>query len=144
MLTPAVMRALVHNHGSAYREVLRYFDADPRWGEPLGASTVLKAEVVHAVREEMAQKLADVVFRRTDLGTGGYPGEAALMQCAELMALELGWTESRLRQELAEVNAVFPSRGCMDATMPNAKTNGRRSAPPEPLSQADLPTGNRQ
>jgi hypothetical protein len=57
----------------------------------------------------MAQKLADVVFRRTDLGTGGYPGEVALMQCAELMTTELGWTENRVRQELDEVNAAFPS-----------------------------------
>jgi glycerol-3-phosphate dehydrogenase len=102
------MQALVHNHGSAYREVLQYLD-DPRRGEPLDASAVLKAEVVHAVREEMAQKLADVVFRRTDLGTGGYPGAMALMQCAEVMASELGWSESRMRSELDEVMSIFPS-----------------------------------
>jgi glycerol-3-phosphate dehydrogenase len=109
----AAMRALVHNHGSAYSEVLRYLD-DPRRGETLGASTVLKAEVAHAVREEMAQKLADVVFRRTDLGTGGFPGAVALMQCAELMASELGWTDSRLRQELDEVKAAFPAHVGVD------------------------------
>jgi glycerol-3-phosphate dehydrogenase len=113
-LPPAVIRALVRNHGSAYKEVLRYFAEDPRWGETLGSSTVLKAEVIHAVREEMAQKLADVVFRRTDLGTGGYPGEVALMQCAELMASELGWGEDRSRQELDEANGTFPSRVCLD------------------------------
>jgi glycerol-3-phosphate dehydrogenase len=111
-LSPAVMRALAHNHGSAYPEVLRYLDEDARWGERLGTSAVLKAEVVHAVREEMAQKLADAVFRRTDLGTGGYPGEAALIQCAKLMASELGWNESRLCQELAEVNDAYPSHVC--------------------------------
>jgi glycerol-3-phosphate dehydrogenase len=109
-LSPAVIQALVRNHGSAYREVLGYFAEDPRWGETLGTSTVLKAEVIHAVREEMAQKLADVVFRRTDLGTGGYPGEMALMQCAQLMAAEFGWTENRVRQELDEVNVAFPPR----------------------------------
>jgi glycerol-3-phosphate dehydrogenase len=111
---PEAMRALVHNHGSAYREVLRYLD-DPRCGETLGTSTVLKAEVAHAVREEMAQKLADVVFRRTDLGTGGFPGAMALTQCAELMASELGWTDSRLRQELDEVNADFPTHVGVDS-----------------------------
>jgi glycerol-3-phosphate dehydrogenase len=77
-------------------------------------SAVPKAEVVHAVREEMAQKLADVVFRRTDLGTGRHPGEAALMQCAKLTASELGWNESRLRQELAEVNGAYPSHVYMN------------------------------
>jgi glycerol-3-phosphate dehydrogenase len=107
-LTPSVMQALVHNHGSAYTEVLQYLD-DPRWGETLDTSTVLKAEVVHAVRKEMAQKLADVVFRRTDLGTGGYPGALALEQCAEVMASELGWTENHARRELDEVMRMFPS-----------------------------------
>jgi glycerol-3-phosphate dehydrogenase len=125
-LTPAVIRALVRNYGSAYREVLRYFAEDPRWGETLGSSTVLKAEVIHAVREEMAQKLADMVFRRTDLGTGGYPGEVALMQCAELMALELGWGEGRLRQELDEANGTFPSRICVDDR--NAECQDQRTA----------------
>jgi glycerol-3-phosphate dehydrogenase len=107
-LTPRVMQALVHNHGSAYKEVLQYLD-DPRWRGTLDTSPVLKAEVVHAVREEMAQKLADVVFRRTDLGTGGYPGATALMQCVEVMALELGWTENQVRRELDEVMSIFPS-----------------------------------
>jgi glycerol-3-phosphate dehydrogenase len=114
MLTPTVMQALVRNHGSAYREVLRHIDENPQWGDTLGTSSVLKAEVVHAVREEMAQKLADVVFRRTDLGTGGYPGAEALKQGAELMAAELGWSESRLGKELAEVDAAFPARVGVD------------------------------
>jgi glycerol-3-phosphate dehydrogenase len=131
-LSPAAIRALVRNHGSAYGEVLRYVADDPRGGETLGTSTVLKAEVIHAVREEMAQKLADVAFRRTDLGTGGYPGEGALRQCAELMALELGWTESQLRQELDEVNAVFPSRTCTE----DRRTAGQNRRTPLGVSRA--------
>jgi glycerol-3-phosphate dehydrogenase len=108
-LAPAVMQALVHNHGSAYTEILSYLDEEPRWGEPLGSAAVIKAEVVHAVRQEMAQKLADVVFRRTDLGTGANPGQAALQTAAEVMATELEWTEVRRQQELTEVRAAFPS-----------------------------------
>jgi glycerol-3-phosphate dehydrogenase len=107
-LSAEVMRALLHNHGSQYRDVLKYIDEDPGWAETVGASTVLTAEVVHAVREEMAQKLGDVVFRRTDLGTGGYPGAAALRKCAAVMARELGWDRDRIQKELAEVEAAFP------------------------------------
>jgi glycerol-3-phosphate dehydrogenase len=70
---------------------------------------VIKAEVIHAVREEMAHKLGDVVFRRTDLGTGGHPGATALQGCAELVAAELGWSKERIQQELAEVEARFPN-----------------------------------
>jgi glycerol-3-phosphate dehydrogenase len=49
-----------------------------------------------------------VVFRRTDLGTAGHPGEPALRGCAALMAAELGWDASRVQRELAEVGKVFP------------------------------------
>jgi glycerol-3-phosphate dehydrogenase len=64
--------------------------------------------VIHAVREEMAAKLADCVFRRTDLGTAGDPGTSALRTCAELMAGELGWSREQLGSELAEVQTRFP------------------------------------
>ncbi len=107
-VNPELMHALVHNHGSAYKEVLKYIDQDPKCAETLPGSTVTKAEVVHAVREEMAQKLGDIVFRRTDLGTGGNPGEHALRECADLMASECGWDEDRVRKELDEVMAAFP------------------------------------
>lgn len=107
-LSVGVMHALLHNHGSHYQEVLKYLDEDSTLAETVGAPTVIKAEVVHAVREEMAQKLADVVFRRTDLGTAGNPGDSALRTCAALMAVELKWDETRVRKELDEVRKVFP------------------------------------
>ncbi len=102
------MQALVHNYGSEYHRVLNYLKEDSTWGEPLSNSKVIRAEVIHAVREEMAQKLGDVVLRRTDLGTGAYPGAPALNTCAELMASELGWNKRRTEKELDEVKCSFP------------------------------------
>jgi glycerol-3-phosphate dehydrogenase len=107
---PEVMRALVHNYGTEYPRVLRYLAENPTWAETLGGSTTLKAEVVHAVRHEMAQKLSDVVFRRTDLGTVGHPGEEALHSCAAVMAAELGWNPQQVDQEMAEVSGVYTAR----------------------------------
>jgi glycerol-3-phosphate dehydrogenase len=69
----AAARALAHNHGSASGEVLGLCAARPELGRPLTGSTVLGAEIVHAAREEMAETLADTVFRRTDLCTAGAP-----------------------------------------------------------------------
>jgi glycerol-3-phosphate dehydrogenase len=73
----------------------------------LGNSTVLKAEVVHAVREEMAERIGDVVFRRTDFGTGGHPGEEALQECARMMASLLGWDGNRIREEIDDARNDF-------------------------------------
>jgi glycerol-3-phosphate dehydrogenase len=105
---PRLARALLHNHGAAYREVLRYVEEDPSLAEPLPGSTVLRAEVVHAAREEMVETLADVVLRRTDLGTAGHPGEAALRECAALAAAELGWDDARAARELEDARSAFP------------------------------------
>ncbi len=103
-----VAEHLAHNHGSAYGNVLRVADEVPRGREPIAGTDTLRAEVVHAVCEEMALTLADCVFRRTDLGTGGSPGDAALEETADLMAAELGWTAERRAGELAEVRKRYP------------------------------------
>jgi len=100
-------RALLHNYGSRYREVLKYAAENPAWIETVGTSNVTKAEVVHAVREEMAERLEDVVLRRTELGTAGYPGRAALADCAQSMASELGWERSRLQNEVDRMERFF-------------------------------------
>ena len=102
-----VMDSLVHNYGSQHREVLKYIDEEPAWGQRLDASKVLKAEIIHAVREEMAQKLTDVIFRRTDLGTAGNPGADAIQICADLMALEKNWSHSQKDKEVDKVMGDF-------------------------------------
>ena len=101
------LRRLIYNYGSAYPEVLRHLHFSDRRSPCADNSAILKAEVLHGVRTEMAQKLADVVFRRTELGSAGHPGKEALQACAETMSAELGWSALRTRQELQEVEDIF-------------------------------------
>lgn len=103
--------ALAHNHGSRADEVLALAEAAPELRETLGDSTVLAAEAVWAVRSEMACTLADVVLRRTDLGTGRDPGREALEACATLVAAELGWDDDRRQFEIDELRRFFTLRG---------------------------------
>lgn len=110
-IEPRIIRALIHNYGSEYNEVLKYAKENPGWAEPVENSTVLKAEVIHSVREEMAQRLEDVVFRRTDLGTAINPGKDSLRSCAELMAKELEWNQQKLKGEKEKVSAIFSKKG---------------------------------
>ncbi len=104
-----VARALAHNYGSAFGRVLRYVEEDPELGKPLSGSSVLAAEIVHGIREEMAERLADLVLRRTDLATGGDPGPA-LEEAGRIAARELGWSRGRLEREIAEVRQRFPQQ----------------------------------
>jgi glycerol-3-phosphate dehydrogenase len=110
--TPESFAHLLRTYGSEYEEILDYCKDDPELGcAVMTESPVIKAEVVHGIRREMAQKLADVIFRRTDLGTAGYPGDYCLATCAEIMAAELGWDEHKTELEIDEVKSVFRSRG---------------------------------
>jgi glycerol-3-phosphate dehydrogenase len=108
-----VARALAHNYGSRYGEVLACAGRDPALLAPLDQSTVFGAEVVHAVRHEMATTLGDVVHRRTDLGTAARPSDAALHACAAIMARELGWDEMRTAAEVAKVESFFQHKGAV-------------------------------
>jgi len=69
--------------------------------------SVIEAEVVHAVREEMALTLSDVIQRRTELGATGLPGMSTLQRCAELMGSELNWTLERQQQEITRVVQAY-------------------------------------
>src|SRR5262249_30666368 len=73
-------------------------------------SSVTNAEIRYSVREEMAQKLADVIFRRTELGLAGNPGEACLKRCAKIMSKELGWNTARTQNEIDEVGSILARR----------------------------------
>jgi len=99
---------LLHVHGSRYADLLGYLKEDPSLAGAVAPSKpVTKLQVVHGVREEMALKLADVVMRRTELGSTGSPGDEALETCARLMGRELGWSETRTAAELDAVRALF-------------------------------------
>jgi glycerol-3-phosphate dehydrogenase len=106
-----VAERLAHNHGSAYGDVLRVGRERPDWNHPIPGTAVLRAEVIHAIRSEMACRLSDCVFRRTDLATTGDPGPAALEAAADLAAGELGWSPERRADELRQVRARFPFTG---------------------------------
>jgi glycerol-3-phosphate dehydrogenase len=111
-VSPEIFEHLIRTYGSEYPRILKYCDDDRELGVPVTTgSPVTRAEVLHGVRHEMAQTLADVVFRRTELGTAGYPGDACLRICAGIMAAELRWNQEKTRHEIEEVRRTFEERG---------------------------------
>ncbi|MFV2006906.1 MAG: FAD-dependent oxidoreductase [Longimicrobiales bacterium] len=97
-------QALTRNHGTAYGEVFDIVREDRSLTGCLPGTQVLRAEIVHAVRLEMAMTLDDVVHRRTDLGLGML-SKPAIEEAAHLMGVEFGWTPDRARRELADVTS---------------------------------------
>ncbi len=115
-----VVENLVAFYGSRIDEVLA--TAAERQGESdellrrLGPNVAeIGAQVVHAVRHEMALHLSDVVFRRTGLGTLGHPGPDVISHAAELMRRELGWDETVMAREIAETTRAFEPQAAKGA-----------------------------
>ena len=98
-----VVESLAHNHGS---NASRLIGTDGN--DVIAGSHVLASEVINAIDNEMAMNLSDVVFRRTDLASGGSPGDAALEQCADIVAERLGLSDGEKSRQLAEVRSRIP------------------------------------
>ncbi len=114
-LSPAHSQMLVERYGTRAALV-----AEVAWERPELAAAVapdapaIAAEVVHAVRNEMAQTVADFLQRRTSM-VWRAPGAAfaAAPAVARILAAELGWDRDR---ESAELDAF---RGSV--TLPDAQ-----------------------
>jgi len=106
-LDDAIIEHLAMNYGSELDAVIALSEQSPDLLQPLSDATrVIGAEVIFAIRNEMAQSLADVCFRRTDLASAGIPDEASVARCAELMAEECGWDLATVADEVAGVQKM--------------------------------------
>lgn len=105
-LSPTTIRRLIMNYGSEYRRVLSYYEG----GDLPEALALLRAEIRHAARREMALTLADAVLRRTELGSAAPPGESYLWFAARVMGAELGWTDEQIKREIDAVRARYMAR----------------------------------
>lgn len=57
------------------------------------------------VRDNMAIRLTDLIFRRTDWSARGLLTQDTLNWCADMMSEELGWTPARRQDELRRLQA---------------------------------------
>jgi glycerol-3-phosphate dehydrogenase len=108
-LSISCVRALVHNYGTEAQNIIEIAAQDETFANTLGDTQVLKAEIVNAVKNEMAHSLADVVFRRTDLATGSNPGEQVLKECAQFMSTLLDWDEEEIQAQVDNVGQRCPA-----------------------------------
>jgi glycerol-3-phosphate dehydrogenase len=94
-------------YGLRAPQMLGLAEAEPNLRERVSSCGDIAAQVVFAVRAEMALTLDDVVLRRTGIGQLGPPDDAVLNRCAVLMGNELGWSEARRQSEIATVKANY-------------------------------------
>ena len=109
--TPAVRERLALAYGAHLPEVVAIVRATPDLARPLSNDcAVTHAEILHALRHEAAVTLADALARRTEAGTSGHPGLAAVEAAGAVMAAALAWSSERLALEVQRVGAMYPQR----------------------------------
>lgn len=101
------VRYLALHHGTELDAVLDLARTEPALARPLDADGELAAQALVAARHESARTLADVLLRRTGLGTLGHPGEDVLEAVAGVVAPELGWSDARRDAELEQANRAL-------------------------------------
>ena len=100
-LSASTAETLARNYGAMAGAVLAHASSDASLLRTVAQRLPdIAAQVVHAVRAEMACTLEDVVFRRTGLGTLGPLEPSAVSAIASLMARELGWSASETQRQV--------------------------------------------
>jgi glycerol-3-phosphate dehydrogenase len=107
-LAPPIIRHLTAIYGDRVAAIVRLMAERTDWRMPLvpGQPSV-GAEVVHAIRHEMACTLADIVIRRTERGAAGHPGPDVVKAMAAIAADALEWDADRRHREIAAVDAFY-------------------------------------
>jgi len=107
-LPSELRKRLMDVYGKAWTEVVGSSDGKHMLREPLAPDVpVLGCEVQHAVTNEMALTLSDVVLRRTGLGSESCPPARALASAASIMGDLLSWTPQRRSEEVHAVTSSY-------------------------------------
>ncbi|MFM1918613.1 MAG: aerobic glycerol-3-phosphate dehydrogenase [Candidatus Hydrogenedentota bacterium] len=103
-----LVQHLARNYGTRMDALLELAGQQPDWAAPLAQGYMdIGAQVAHAVREEMAVTLDDVLFRRTGLGTLGYPGDAGMERVSGILAGLLDWDAEERRAQVEGAMARY-------------------------------------
>jgi glycerol-3-phosphate dehydrogenase len=104
-LSDEIIENLCRNYGT------RYLDVISCAGKKLEKVSVnlpdIMAEVVYSLKNEMAVRLTDILFRRTGICTLGNPGIDAIDNIASIAAKELKWTKAGKAREINLVLSAF-------------------------------------
>lgn len=99
-------RYLVENYGKQTSEILSYFDARPAQEDP--EYSLLRAEFLFCVQQEMVVSLMDFFLRRTGLVNFDiHKVTKWKQQIADEFRTAFHWSEDRLQKELSELDSLI-------------------------------------
>lgn len=104
---------LIKTYGTEFEKVIELARSSIELSQFIPGTKVLAAQVVYAIREEMAVHFSDVVLRRLDIGSHEIPAKDALGYIVRIMAGELGWTDDVCSNEVKSLMDTYLIRAAI-------------------------------
>ncbi|MFQ5770667.1 MAG: glycerol-3-phosphate dehydrogenase [bacterium] len=94
---------LISLYGTQFRQILALVEYSPKLKEKICSNNLdIKAQIIFAMRNELARTLADIYLRRTGIGTSSCRGLDCAKVGAKVMGKYLGWRRKRIKQEVKD------------------------------------------
>jgi glycerol-3-phosphate dehydrogenase len=97
---PETVDYIGYHYGTEARDILEPARKKKNLQEILTHDGEILAEVFHAVKNEMALTLNDILFRRTGIGTVGHPGKKIVKTVAQTAASLLKWDTKEMNRQM--------------------------------------------
>lgn len=110
-MAPEVIAHLIDLYGSGYDRVLEIAAENQAFKQSICAGSLdILAQVVYAVREQMACTVSDVMLRRIGCAFDADAGLQSVAQVAQCMGAELSWDASKIEQEIKQYRSFIQAR----------------------------------
>ncbi len=105
--SPEQIEYLTKCYGTEIDELFAIAEENENYKKPLNNDGENLAQVLFAIRNEMALSLSDIMIRRTGIGQLGHPGKETLDKVAKLAAKELNWDDKKLNNEIDKMETIL-------------------------------------
>ncbi len=95
------------NYGEKCHEIFTLAINNEKLAQIVSIDGELLAEVEYVIKNEMVYCLSDIFFRRTGIGTLGYPGDKIFNLVVETTKEILNWNTEKTNQEVNKAMAIF-------------------------------------
>jgi glycerol-3-phosphate dehydrogenase len=103
----ATINYIGRNYGLQCHTIFRLAMYDKPLAKVLNDDGEILAEVVYVIKKEMAYTLSDIFFRRTGLGTLGFPNGETFNIVVKTAKDLLKWDDTRTQEEVDKVMKIF-------------------------------------
>ena len=107
MFSEATINYIGRNYGLQCHTIFRLAMYDKTLSEVVTGDGEILAEVVYVIKKELAFTLEDILFRRTGIGTLGYPGDEAFNKVVDIAKQYLKWDDKKTKDEINIVMKRF-------------------------------------